>query len=174
MGKIKEYLMAEKKLEDEYEKQFKENVIYLNEENFINGRFSHEGYNHLKQNSDYIPSFEDVTIVVPEQYMNNFKSVLNNMSAVELSHIKKDLHSNLLKAGIFLVVGILIMIISALYVADDYPIVQDILVIASWVFVWAAVEDLFFSRKQLVNRKYKILQIVTSKVVSDDKSLNAQ
>ena len=46
--------------------------------------------------------------------------------------------------------------------------VKEITIVATWVFVWSAVEMLFFDSNRLKKRKYNLLHILSARITIDD------
>jgi hypothetical protein len=88
MSKRKQYNALEKALEQKYRAK-RENEAVLSHEDFKDGKLTVFGYNHLKQQCDYIPYSEDIEIKIPKEYESGFRDTLESMGASELSRIKK-------------------------------------------------------------------------------------
>ena len=163
MNKQKQYDDLEKALEQKY-KTNRENEVVLSKEDFKDGKLTVFGYNHLKQQCDYIPYSEDIEIKIPREYGAGFKYVLEYMGANELSRIKKDRRETKLTALGLLFTGILLVMLGNILEVFRGNFFQSIIVIVSWVFVWAAVEKWFFDRKDLKEKRKSLLQILSAKI----------
>ena len=169
MSKFKKYKELENSLLQKLEDR-PGNEVYLNEGDFQDGRLSVFGYERLKQKCDYISYSEDIEIFVPVKYESAVKKSLNYLGARELHRIKKDRREAMLLSALLLAIGILWLVLG--YFLDLYElhlvIVKDIIIVASWVFVWAAVEKFFFDRRKLMDRRFSLLQILSAKVTGRD------
>ena len=163
MSKRKQYNELEKALEQKY-KAKRENEAVLSKEDFKDGKLTVFGYNHLKQQCDYIPFSEDIEIKIPKEYETGFKSTLESMGASELSRIRKDRRETKIVALMLLFTGILFVILGNVLEVFQGSFFQNIVVIVSWVFVWAAVEKGFFDRRDLVEKRVSLLQILSAKI----------
>ncbi|MCL2477520.1 hypothetical protein [Candidatus Bathycorpusculum sp.] len=163
MSKRKQYDKLEKTLEQKY-KSHRENEVVLSNEDFKNGKLTVFGYNHLKQQCDYIPYSEDIEIKIPKECESGFKDTLESMGANELSRIKKDRRDTKIAALVLLFTGILFVVLGNILEFFRGNFFQNIVVIVSWVFVWAAVEKWFFDRRALKEKRKSLLQILSAKI----------
>lgn len=160
MGRFREYIEIEKKLEKKYSKQ-KENEVRLSAEDFKDGKLSSEGFFRLKQQCEYIPYSDDIEIIIPLKHAEGFRNKLEYMAAAELSKIKKDKKYATILSFILLLVGAFWYSVSYLFPVD---LGREISVIITWVFIWAGVEKWFFERHQLREKRFNLLQILSAKV----------
>jgi len=86
------------------------------------------------------------------------------MGASELSRIRKDRRETKIVALMLLFTGILFVILGNVLEVFQGSFFQNIVVIVSWVFVWAAVEKGFFDRRDLVEKRVSLLQILSAKI----------
>jgi hypothetical protein len=163
VNKRKQYDELEKALEQKY-KTNRENEAVLSKADFKDGKLTVFGYNHLRQQCGYIPFSEDIEIKIPKDCEADFKCTLESMGANELSRIKKDLRETKITALMLLFAGILFVILGNILELFRGNSFQSIIVIASWVFVWASVEKWFFDRKDLKEKKMSLLQILLAKI----------
>jgi hypothetical protein len=124
------------------------------------------GYNHLKQQCDYIPFSEDIEIKIPKEFEATFKVTLEIMGANELSRIRKDRREAKIMALGLLFVGILFVMLGNVLEFFRGNSFQSVVVIVSWVFVWAAVEKWFFDRGHLTEKRLSLLQILSAKITA--------
>jgi len=164
MSKRKQYNKLEKALEQKY-KAKRENEAVLSKEDFKDGKLTVFGYNHLKQQCDYIPFSEDIEIKIPKEYEAGFRSTLESMGAAELFRIRKDRRETKMVALVLLFTGILFIIFGNILEVFQGPF-QSIVVIVSWVFVWASVEKGFFDRRDLAEKRISLLQILSAKITA--------
>ena len=163
--KRNKYRAIEKALTQK-QKAKRENEAVLNNEDFKNGKLTAQGYEHLKQQCDYIPYREDIEIKIPKECETGFKDSLEPMAAVELSRIKKDRRDAQIASAILLLVGIGFVLLGNFIEFHKVRIFETVVIIASWVFVWAAVEKWFFDRRRLTDKKFSLLQILSAKVTA--------
>ena len=159
--KIRQYRKMEKALEQKY-KGSRDNKAALDKTDFINGILSVSGYTWLKQQCEYMSYGNDIEIEVPKEYAEGFKNRLECLVANELSYIKKDRRNIQITASILLAIGILWYFVR--YYFAHTIVVHEITLVATWVFVWAAVEKLFFDQNTLANRRHRLLQLLLSKI----------
>jgi len=163
MNKFKRYRELEKSLEQKY-KGGNGNEASLNADDFKDGKLTVYGYDRLKQQCDYIPFSEEIEIKVPTGYGDGFKVALEQLAANELQRIRKDKREARITAAGLLLAGMLCFLLGHLLDLFSGDLFQNIVVIASWVFVWGAVEKWFFEGKDLHVRRMSLLQILTAKV----------
>jgi len=165
VSKRKQYNELEKVLEQKY-KTCRENEAVLSKDDFKDGKLTVFGYYHLKQQCDYISYREDIEIKIPKEFEAGFKDTLQSMGATELSRIRKDRRDTKITALMLLFTGILFVILGNVLEFFQGNAFQNVVVIISWVFVWAAVEKWFFDRRALKEKRQSLLQILSAKITS--------
>lgn len=167
----KERFLKYRELEKELEQKLqtrRENEVLLTGEFFHEEKFSTLGYFRLKQQCEYIAADEEIEIVLAEDCAaveENFKSTFTILGANELSQTKKDLLSARMSSLILMLGGIVWFLMSYLAQTLEWVmIVKELFVIATWVFVWAAIEKFFFGRKELHEKRFKLLQMLSAKI----------
>jgi len=158
--KIRQFKVLERRLA-KILKEKQGNKIVLCNSDFEDGNLSFAGYNRLKQECEYIDYSENIEIIIPEKYANDFKETLENMMANEASHIKKDMQAIRFKSIVFLLIGVLWFTLGNIFTIPT--VVKEISIVATWVFVWSAVEMWFFDSNKLKKRKYNLLHILSAK-----------
>jgi hypothetical protein len=165
--KFRKFNDLEKSIQEKF-KKVKENEVSLTNEDFKNGRLTIAGFTNLKQQCEYIPYKQDIEIIVPEGCKNGFKTSLENMSASELSRIRKERNFNRRVALVLLFAGIMSLILgnilTTVWSVPEGFFINEIILIASWVFVWGAVERWFFGGNNLRGRRTELLHILSAKV----------
>jgi hypothetical protein len=159
--KIKQFKKIESALEQKY-KGKRENEVSLEKTDFKDGKLSVSGYTWLKQQCEYMGHKEDIEIRVPKEYAESFMDMLEYLAANELSCIKKDRRNIKITALGLLVTGVLWYLVRC-YFAHAI-VIQEITLVATWVFVWSAVEKWFFDQNHLANRRHRLLQILCAKI----------
>jgi len=159
------FKQIENELKNKYQ-HLKENEIILRENDFDEGKLTKSGYISLKQQSDYISIHDPIEIRMPKKYLLAFKEQLELMATKELIRIKKDMKDARWFSAMFFTIGLLLLTIPSLLSLIDVNIriINDLVTIISWVFVWASVEKGFFDMPQLKNRRINILHLLTSKI----------
>ena len=162
---IKEYKELEKRLAHKY-KNVRENEAVLGAEHFKNGKLTAAGYEDLKLQCEYIPYREKIEIAVPKTCADGFKTTLEAFGARELSRIQKDRREAMIVSLFLLAGGILWLVLGYFFDASSkFGIVRELVIIVSWVFVWAAVEKFFFDRRRLTDRRFSLLQILSAEII---------
>ena len=157
--KIKQFKELEKRIAEKLEGKC-ENTIVLSSSDFKDGKLSSAGYNRLKQECEYISHTEDIKIVLPEEYLANFKETLENMAANETLYIRKDMREINIYSILFLLTGMLWFTVGS-FITN--PVIHEITIVATWVFVWTALEKWFFDGNRLKKRKFNLLNILSAK-----------
>ncbi|MCL2212626.1 MAG: hypothetical protein FWB93_02180 [Oscillospiraceae bacterium] len=163
MKKSKQYRKLEKELSQKY-KNVKENEVTLEKDDFKDGKLTVFGYDRLKNQCDYIPYSETIELAVPQAFEANFRASLEFMIANELSRIRKDRREARRTSLILLLGGIFCFVLAIAFEFRDILLAENLVVIASWVFVWASVEKWFFDRKELQEKRKSLLQILSARI----------
>jgi hypothetical protein len=166
INKIKQYRKIERALQQKY-KDKQENEVSLEMADFKDGKLSVSGYTRLKQQCEYTGYGIDIEINIPKEHAVNFKETLESFAASELSCIRKDIRNNKRAAIGLLAIGVAWYLIRY-YFAHDAIIVHEITLVATWVFVWAAVEKWFFDQHKLSNQRHRLLQILLAKITEQE------
>ena len=161
IDKIKQYGKIEKTLKEKYRDKMV-NEVSLKKTDFDDGKFSVSGYIRLKQQCEYMRHKGDIEIKVPREYTEDFKDTLESLVANELLYIKKNRRSTKITALALLIIGVLWYLVRYFFIHTI--VVQEITLVATWVFVWASVEKLFFDQNKLTNRKRRLLQLLFAKI----------
>jgi len=139
------------------------NEVSLNNADFDNGKLSLSGYIRLKKQCEYIRYNSDVEIKMPQEYAENFKDTFECFVANELLYIKKKRRNAKIIALTLLMVGVLWYLVRHFFISSI--IAQEITLVATWVFVWAAVEKLFFDQNILIKRRRRLFQLLSAKII---------
>lgn len=143
----------------------KENEVVLREYDLEGGRLTKAGYISLKQQSDYVPLSEDITVRIPHGGdITSFRDHLEYMATKELLRLKTDMRDVYLLALFLFILGLIFLALPAFVEVLRTPVITDIFAIISWVFVWAAVERAFFEVARLKDRRRNILHLVAAKI----------
>jgi len=136
----------------------------LGDDDFKDGKLTVAGYDNLKNQCDYIDYLEEIVIKIPPDKKDTFKDSLEFLAANELSKIKKDRIEARAASLILLGGGVLFFLLGNLLEFMRRELFFNIVLIACWVFIWAAIEKWFFDRKDLRERRKSILQILAGRI----------
>lgn len=156
MKKISDLLKMEKKVLNKYEN--KSSQIIVNSNSFDNHGFTIEGYNHLKEEIEYIEIDCDFDISIPKAKKEIFEQDL-------ISYITKDLYNINKKKEELNSVTLLLFLLGILSLGLYYAIfkryiLSDFLIIISWVFIWSTVEKMIFEKPVLKRKRIKLLMLL--------------
>ncbi len=124
----------------------------------------------LEERTRYLPLRRGLSVSIegPESEMKEFIPRVRNSirdSLVPLVYyVDLDLKRLARLSVILIVVGMLAMGSASILTELSFNAyaLHEILVIASWVFIWAAVETFFFERRKLKNRKHHLQRIYSA------------
>jgi len=159
---IKRFKVLEKNLFKKV-KDKRKNEIVLSNSDFKDGKLSFAGYNRIKQECEYIDYSEYIEIIMPKEYVADFKETLEKMVVNEATHIKKDTRKIYIYSILFFLIGALWFTIGTLF---TIPVIKEITIVATWVFVWTALEKWFFEGNRLKKSKFNLFKILLAKVNS--------
>lgn len=163
MSKLQKFLKIEKELEQKFEAK-RESEVVLDKEDFKGAELTAEGYFKLKQQCDYIDYKEDIEIKIPLADGEGFREQLEHKASGELKRIKKDKRRGLLVALILLAVGAFWYGLRYIAQLQSVEILSEITLVATWVFIWAAVDKCFFGRRKLTDKRMSLLHILSAKI----------
>lgn len=158
---MQELLALEEALEKK-QKLDNETEVILETTDFREGKLSASGYKRLKQECEYINYGEQIEIIIPSEFAEGFKERLESIAATELKHLKKERIRTQLTALVLLIIGALWFTVGRVF--SPVRFLHEITIIATWVFVWAAVEKLFFDRTRQQDKRFSLLQILAAKI----------
>jgi len=164
----KRYVLLENSLISKFS-HIKENEIEIIDSDFKDGRLRQSSFDRLKDECWYIPYEEPVIVKAPKGVEANFKNDLEFFASRQLSKIKKDRKEARLQGGILFGVGFAILAVLALAMLlwealTSVMLVTELVTIISWVFVWAGVTKFFIDRKDIVDKRFTILQLLDAKI----------
>lgn len=170
LDKRQQYRELERSLEQRFRKE-KENEVSLDREDFKDGKLTYFGFSRLKQQCEHISIREEIEITAPEEYADGLRDTLERMGAAELSLLKKERSATAAKSLALFLGGVFFIMMGFLFETWDVPgIFRQIIAIASWVFVWAAVEKFFFDRTRLQAGRLRLLQILSARITAQPAS----
>jgi len=126
-------------------------------------------FERIKNECYYIPYEDEVEIKMPQRFLGGFCESFELMSHRELSKLYSLRREAWLAAFAMILAGIALLIpMFFLIEVRAAFIIPDLLMIASWVFVWAAVQKVFFDRWRLREQRFTLLQLLDAKIVGVD------
>jgi len=118
---------------------------------------------YLEDKAKYFPAFEKLTILVesPEPgIMEDLKSGVNAQLKRELTDIEYELKKDFRESVLLFFAGVVSFLFEAFFsIGFQSKMLDNLMVIVCWVFVWRSVEIFFFERRELRKRKRKLLQL---------------
>ncbi|MFA5560896.1 MAG: hypothetical protein WC964_03890 [Acholeplasmataceae bacterium] len=165
MSRKKEFNELETKLRKKFV-NIKENEVILREEDFEDGKLTKAGYVSLKLQSFYVPTHEFLEVKIPANYINGFKEQLEYVATKELIRIKADRKQANTMALILFLVGGSLLALPAFLLFFRTKVINEVIIITSWVFVWASIEKKFFETASLKGKRENILHILSSKIIT--------
>ncbi|MFA5660516.1 MAG: hypothetical protein WC968_03905 [Bacilli bacterium] len=163
MRKKQQFREIERQLKTKY-RNIRENEIIVRDTHFDDGRITKVGYLSLKQQADYIPIYDVIMIKVPKDHENDFKSSLELVAAKELIRIKKDILSTSIIGLIFFVLGVSLLIIKEVTGLSSQKIINEILLIISWIFIWSSAEKVIFEIRRFRNDRLNIFHLLSATI----------
>jgi len=162
------YIRLENSLIDKYS-HIKENELALVPGDFKDGKLRASSFDKLKDEAWYIPYDEPVVIKAPLEVKKTLKDDLEFFASRQLSKIRKDRREARIHGTILFGVGLLILIVLAVAIflsarLVDIMIVTELVTIISWVFVWAGVTKFFIDRREIVDKRFTILQMLDAEI----------
>jgi len=161
----KKYINLERRLDVKF-KNIRENELVLTKDDFKDGKLLANSFERIKNECYYISYEDEVEIKMPQKFLGSFCDSFELMSHRELSKLYALRREAWLSALILILAGIALLI--PMYFLIDVRaafILPEILLIASWVFVWAAVQKVFFDRWRLREQRFTLLQLLDAKVI---------
>jgi len=120
----------------------------------------------LEERTRYLPLRRGLSVSIEgtESEMKEFFPRVRDSLVPLVYYIDLDLKRLARLSVILIVVGMLAMGIASILTELSFNAyaLHEILVIASWVFIWAAVETFFFERRKLKNRKHHFQRIYSA------------
>lgn len=130
---------------------------------------SHSTAQFINNVSKPIPNKQDIHLKIScDSYTKDkeeiYKSAITNYYVNEFAHWSVNLRTTLIIALILL--GISIIGFTMLHFVGEWlhPVLYTIFEIASWVFAWEAVDQMFIQRHFLKVRQHRDLQIIYAKI----------
>ena len=142
-----------------------EHEVNLYADDFMDDTLSASGYYRIHRECKHLLKNDTLRIIVPAAYADGLRKALETYGSRELKHIRQERFDVRLAAFLLLFGGVGFLMLGVfLQKFSELALVNEVTVIASWVFVWAAVEKFFFEQKHLRDKRYLILQILTAEI----------
>ncbi|MDR2203045.1 MAG: hypothetical protein LBE76_01830 [Nitrososphaerota archaeon] len=157
---IKELVQLENELLAQISSQ-DDNTLVLTADFFDEtGELTAKGYNSLKEQARFIDFVRNVKITVPKNCTNFFHKKLSLFVAKDLVTIRKE--EKRIKHLSLLLMGLGVFTLLFCYLFSIFTILYEVLLVASWVFLWAAFEKFFFEYSGLKRQRVHLLHLVNS------------
>ncbi len=118
---------------------------------------------YLEDRAKYVPAFEKLTILVESPYvsiMDELHSGINAELKKRLSDIEYELRKDLGESALLFLAGAISFIFETFFaIGFQSKVLDNLMVIVCWVFIWRAVEVFFLERRDLRKQKRKLLQL---------------
>jgi len=164
----KHYVSLEKSLAVKFN-HIKENELELIDSDFRDSRLKPSSFDRLKDESWYIPYEEPVIIKAPASCQAHLKNDLEFFASRQLSKIRKDRRDARIQGGVLFGIGVailwalvLVVLLSEVFVGVLF--ITELITIVSWVFVWAGVTKFFIDRRETIDKRFTILQLLDAKI----------
>jgi len=164
----KGYRELERQLKQKY-RHIRENELVLTIKDFDRGRLKDSSFIRLKDECWYIPYNDKVVVVTPDIPLKNLREDLGFFAVRALSKIKNDRQSALLQSIVLFLVGMFVLSGLAFWWDHLYEIVflSEFITIISWVFIWSGVSKWFIEQRDLQDKRFTILQLLSAQMITD-------
>jgi len=160
------------KLEKNLKRQFKntgENVLILTETDFKKGCLKNSSFIRLTEECWYIPYRDKVVIQVPDVAIDALVQDLGFFATQALYKIKDDRKYAIIGGFGLFATGVIVLAILAFFWQQlaDYVFVSEFMTIISWVFIWSAVSKWFIEQRELQDKRFTILQLLSADMINE-------
>lgn len=139
-----------------------DHAAVLYEDDFKDGKLTAAGYGNLKEQCKTTNNAAALEITVPVNYKENFTELVEPFAAREIVFLNKKIRQIKYIVCSLMLVAVIAFLLGEFVVKAK--IFNNITVVASWVFMWTAIEKWFFEKRELQIEKYKLLQIVSAEI----------
>lgn len=132
---------------------------------------SRELLEYLKNQAAIMNNKDKIKIVIHRKCRmpNNYIEILKNALISEYIYYRKRIHYNNIIQVIFLICGFMLLLLS--HGMKKFEVLEEILLISGWVFIWEMIEmELFSDSKNIHNRRI-IKKLLKSEIVDDYQKL---
>lgn len=136
---------------------------------------SHHVIDYIENVAKYLTISTPITIdfVMNEDNREEEQLILNEYRAeyhFESSEKHNELKKNRFEVGWLMIVGVVFLVVYFLlgYFGQSnafMSIIAEVVSIASWVFIWDAVDKFFFERQSIRKSSFRAIQLASAKVV---------
>lgn len=118
-----------------------------------------------------IPSNDEISLdIYTEESTTNIekrriRQAVKRHNAEQIVNINKRLKRSMLIGSTFCLIGLLVMILTAVFYQNLHKIyIQEILAVVGWMFVWDGLEYILEDRSELMRKKNRCIRLMNAKV----------
>jgi len=175
LSQKKGYYALEQQLKKRY-LHLRENELVLSSEDFSEGRLKDSGFIRLKNECWYIPYSDPVVIRTPEVSLQALEEDLGFFAVRALSKLKNDRRSAFWQSVALFMVGVVVLSGLSFFWDNvyEYVFLLEFITIISWVFIWSGVSKWFIEHRDLQDKRFTILQLLSAQIlpIEEAKSLD--
>ena len=162
-----DYYTLEKQLKRKY-RHIRENELVLTPEDFADGRLKDSSFIRLKDECWYIPYSDPVVVLTPDVSLQALEEGLGFFAVRGLYKLKNDRQSAFRQSAALLLVGVIVLSGLAFFLDDLYENVflLEFITIISWVFIWSGVSKWFIEQRDLQDKRFTILQLLSAQLAT--------
>lgn len=133
-------------------------------------RISQEIMNYLEEASKYVPLYKPIKINVTmhnheisSELLKQVELMVERSLARRIIDLNVMMKDTILRSILMIIFGLISMVINIML--DTYAnvyMLEEVFMIASWVFIWQSVEGLFFDRRKIHISKLKLLHVYSA------------
>jgi hypothetical protein len=144
---------------DDYYNEFDADDLTLSDDilSFINNRVENISYKY-----NIVLEFDSPVIALHEK--KKLLNIIKSHYGLAYSLKQKASKANKLKALIFFVIGIIMLLLSY-FIGKYVNLISEILLIAGWVAVWETVSVIFFDNIKVMTNKRNIDRLYNAKII---------
>ena len=146
---------------------------YVNDANYFNKnsvKINNEIINYIITETENIPLRNNLAISIKYLYQVNYevkfieKIIKENINE-KLSTINKEIKKLNLKSFVLAWIGMMLIGITQIFqIFERRYSINEFIIVMSWVFMWKAVDLIFFERVKLMKEKGTLLKIYCSEI----------
>jgi len=163
----KRYYKLERQLNEQHQNSLRENELVLTFDDFKKGHLVNASFIRLKDESWYIPYGDRIIVKVPDVHMDDLRADLGFFAVGALSKIKADRQSAFIQSIVLFIVGLSILGGLSFWWDHLYEMlfITELVTIISWVFIWSGVAKWFIEQRDLQDKRFTILQLLSAELV---------
>ena len=148
-----------------YRADLSDNIIPLNDDDFEdNGRLLSSSYENIKELTKHLDKKMYLKITLPKKYEKGFLPILDQYITLDILFLEKEV-KNIKLISFLLLFTAIVTSITYHYMVET-SIFYEMSVVAFWVFVWGAIDRLFFDLPKLRKEESRLLQIAGAEIES--------